>query len=131
MATLAEEIRKKRLIFTLLFVTFTAIYGIFSWQGEIRLTEQQLQYVVLGWRLSLAVLSLWFGYAVGIRKQTTWFVSMLAILPIVSWLGVLYLLFKSGSMLVEAKKGEVVHIGSPGKETRAGKVHQNRKKRKK
>ena len=105
MSTLAEDIRKKRRLFTLLFVVSTVIYGLVSYYGESKLSEQQLQYVVLGWRMSIAVISLWFGYAVGIKKQTTWFVSMLAILPVVSWFGVLYLLFKSGSMLVEAKKG--------------------------
>ena len=102
----AGELRKKRITFTLIFVAFTAVYGLITWMGEGKLTEQAQQYIVLGWRLSIAALSLWFGYAIGIKKQTTWFVSMLAILPIVSWLGVLYLLFKSGTMLVSAKKGE-------------------------
>lgn len=106
MSTFVDELQKKRRIFTLLFITFTAIYGLVFWQGETKLTEQQLQYVVLGWRLSLAALSLWFGYAIGINKQTVWFVSLLAILPVISWIGVLYLLFKSGSMLFEAKKAQ-------------------------
>lgn len=104
MNQLVQDIRSKRLKFTLLFIALTAIYGLISYLGEGKITEQVQQYIVLGWRISLALLSLWFGYAVGISKQTTWFMSLLAILPIVSWVGVLYLLFKSGSMLVEAKK---------------------------
>ncbi|MEG6520588.1 hypothetical protein [Desulfotomaculum sp. 1211_IL3151] len=106
MSTFVDDLQKKRRVFTVLFVAFTAIYGLVFWQGETKLTEHQLQYVVLGWRLSLAALSLWFGYAIGLKQHTVWFVSLLAILPVVSWIGVLYLLFKSGSMLFEAKKAQ-------------------------
>ncbi|GAB6181460.1 hypothetical protein JCM14036_27790 [Desulfotomaculum defluvii] len=131
MSTLVEDIQKKRRIFTLLFVTFTAIYGLISWQGETRLTDQQFQYVILGWRISLAALSLWFGYAIGINKQTTWFVSLLAILPIVSWIGVLYLLFKSGSLLLQAKKeiqrGGKAQVAAKGQKSKEGKSRKTKR----
>lgn len=106
MSTLVDELKKKRRIFVLFFIILAAIYGLVFWQGETKLTEQQLQYFKLGWRLSVAVLSLWFGYAIGLKWHIVWFVSLLAILPVMSWLVIIYLLYRSGSMLIEAKEAQ-------------------------
>lgn len=103
---LALEIRKKRITFTLAFIAITVGFYLVNWQlGEIGATENVQQAVFLLGRLFVVGLYLWFGYAMGINKQTVWFMGMLAILPIASWLGLLYLLYKSGQMQLEAKKG--------------------------
>lgn len=107
MNELVGIIRRKRIIFTLVTVGLAVLYGLINWLGEGKISETELKYIILAWRLSMATLSMWFGYAVGIKKQTIWFVSMLAILPPpISWLGVLYLLYKSGQMQLEAKRAE-------------------------
>ncbi|RYD03031.1 hypothetical protein N752_21715 [Desulforamulus aquiferis] len=102
----AQEIKRKRITFTLVFISLTVGFYLINWQlAEANISETIQQYVYLAGRIAVAGLYLWFGYAVGISKQTTWFMSMLAILPVVSWLGLLYLLYKSGQMELNAKKG--------------------------
>lgn len=109
MNALAQELRKKRLTFTVVFIVFTLLFGLVQWQWEQgNLSEQQLQWLLLAWRLSIGVLCLWFGYAIGLNKQTTWFMTMLAVLhQVTSWLALLYFLYKSGVMLINAKRGNV------------------------
>lgn len=104
----AQEIKRKRITFTLIFILLTVGFYLVNWQlAEAGTSETIQQYVYLAGRLSVAVLYLWFGYSVGISKQTSWFMSMLAILPVASWIGLLYLLYKSGQMELAAKKGNI------------------------
>ena len=118
---LAQEIRKKRLTFTVIFIVLTLLFGLVQWQWEQgNLSEKELQWLLLAWRLSIGVLCLWFGYAVGINKQTVWFMTMLAVLhQVTSWLALLYFLYKSGVMLIQAKKGLTVSEQAKGKESLA------------
>lgn len=104
--SLVQDLRRKRLTFTGIFIVLTLLFGFVQYQWEQgKLTEEVLQWLLLGWRLSIGVLCLWFGYAVGINKQTTWFMTMLSVLhQVTSWLALLYFLYKSGIMLINAKK---------------------------
>ncbi|MEW6698229.1 MAG: hypothetical protein ACOY35_11960 [Bacillota bacterium] len=106
MNSLVQDLRRKRLTFTGIFIVLTLLFGFVQYQWEQgKLTEEVLQWLLLGWRLSIGVLCLWFGYAVGINKQTTWFMTMLSVLhQVTSWLALLYFLYKSGIMLINAKK---------------------------
>lgn len=106
MNSLAQDIRKKRLTFTVIFIILTLLFGLVQWQWELgKLTETNLKWLLLTWRLLIGVLCLWFGYAVGINKQTTWFMTMLSVLhQVTSWIALLFFLYKSGVMLINAKK---------------------------
>lgn len=117
MNALAQELRKKRLTFTAVFIVLTLLFGVVQWQWEQgNLSEEQLQWLLLAWRLSIGVLCLWFGYAIGLNKQTTWFMTMLAVLhQVTSWLALLYFLYKSGVMYINAKKGVSVAPQAKGK----------------
>lgn len=117
MNALAQELRKKRLTFTAVFIVLTLLFGVVQWQWEQgNLSEEQLQWLLLAWRLSIGVLCLWFGYAIGLNKQTTWFMTMLAVLhQVTSWLALLYFLYKSGVMYINAKKGVTVAPQTKGK----------------
>ncbi|AEF93810.1 hypothetical protein Desca_0934 [Desulfotomaculum nigrificans CO-1-SRB] len=112
----AEVIRKKRIIFTVGFIVLTVASYYINEKIIMPHYSQYIKQAYLAQKLAVAALYVWFGYALGIDKQTTWFMGLLAILPIVSWIGLLYLLYKSGQMLLEAKKGtDVQTSGLPTK----------------
>lgn len=105
---LVQRIKTKRIIFAAIFIVLTlAFYLINLRLDQLNVSEPVVQYVILAERLAMAALYFWFGYTVGINKQTTWFMSMLAVFPVLSWLGLMVLLFKSGKMQLEAGKGTV------------------------
>ncbi|SHK83051.1 hypothetical protein SAMN02745123_03286 [Desulforamulus aeronauticus DSM 10349] len=137
MNALAQEIRRKRLTFTAVFIVLTLLFGLVQWQWEQgNLSEKELQWLLLAWRLLIGVLCLWFGYAVGIHKQTVWFMTMLAVLhQVTSWLALLYFLYKSGVMLIKAKKGATASGQAKDKELlaegRSLKARKSNKKTKK
>lgn len=101
----AAEIRKKRIIFTVGFIILTLVSYYVNEKVIMPHYSAYLRQAYLVQKLAIAGLYVWFGYSMGINKQTVWFMGLLAILPIVSWIALLYLLFKSGQMLLEAKNG--------------------------
>ncbi|GAB6157222.1 hypothetical protein JCM39194_04220 [Desulfotomaculum varum] len=107
MNDLARDIRNKRLTFTIIFIVLTLLFGLVQWQWEQgNIAEDQLKWMLLAWRLAIGLLCLWFGYAIGLPSQTTWFMTMLAVLhQVTSWMALLYFLYRSGVMLINAKKG--------------------------
>ncbi|SHE29441.1 hypothetical protein SAMN02745133_00051 [Desulforamulus putei DSM 12395] len=119
MNSLAREIRNKRLTFTVIFIILTLLFGLVQWQWEQgNISEDELKWILLAWRLSIGALCLWFGYAIGLHKQTTWFMTMLAVLhQVTSWMALLYFLYKSGVMLINAKKGITVQGESKRKDS--------------
>ena len=103
----ALKIKNKRLIFVIAFIFLTLLYKYVNLQMvDMKMSESIQQYVILAQRVTFVVLYLWFGYSVGINKQTTWFMSMLAVLhPLTPLIGLMVLLFKSGQMQIQAAKG--------------------------
>lgn len=133
MNSLASDIRKKRLTFAIIFIILTLLFGLVQWQWEQgKLTETNLQWLLLGWRLLIGALCLWFGYAVGINKQTTWFMTMLSVLhQVTSWIALLFFLYKSGVMLINAKRNNTELSAKITQEGQGKKKNSNAKQKRK